>query len=311
MKVSVGMITYNHDKFIGQAIESVLNQITNFEFELIICDDCSPDDTKLIVDSYIEHHNYGYRIKYYRNNRNIGMFENGNLMLKSCSGEFIALCEGDDFWIDRNKLQKQYEILNNNNSISFIFHSSKIIFHDKLNSPINSISNHIKGGSVFSTFDLILFKYNISTSSMFFRKRSLFIKNLENYNLTEKLIQLILSLDGFGFYISEPMSVYRSSPVGVSYGISKLKATKLMISMFNDFNGLSMFKYHKVIRIKKNQIILDFKINNYIIENKNKFYILLSLKLLLFIFLRILLSLYLSLKVNYLNKFIYNFRIKS
>lgn len=310
MKVSVGMITYNHDKFIGQAIEGVLNQQTDFEFELIICDDCSPDETKLIVDYYKEHHNYGYRIRYHRNTKNIGMFANGNLMLKYCSGEFIALCEGDDFWTDQNKLQKQYEILNNNYSISFVFHNSKIIFHDKLDFAINSIPNYIKGGSIFSTLDLILFKHNISTSSMFFRKKSLFFENLENYSLTEKLIQLVLSMDGFGFYISESMSAYRSNPVGVSYGISKFKATKLMISMLNDFNYLSLFKFHNLILVKKKQIILDLKVNHFINENKNKFYIIFSPKLLLFIILRVLLNLYINLKVSYSNKLFYNFRVK-
>ena len=76
MKVSVSMITYNHAKYIKQAIESILNQETNFDIELIISNDNSPDDTDAIVNEIIQTHPNGSKIKYFKHEKNIGMMKN-------------------------------------------------------------------------------------------------------------------------------------------------------------------------------------------------------------------------------------------
>lgn len=108
--VSVCMITYGHEKFIGQAIESVLMQQTNFAIELLIANDHSLDNTDQQIRHYIATHPKGHLIKYILREKNWQMMPNFINALQQCSGKYIALCEGDDYWTDPNKLQRQYEI---------------------------------------------------------------------------------------------------------------------------------------------------------------------------------------------------------
>ncbi|RZK16423.1 MAG: glycosyltransferase, partial [Flavobacterium sp.] len=98
--VAVYMITYNHESYITQAIEGVLMQKTNFDYELIISNDCSIDNTDKIIKNIIDTNPKGYLIKYYNQKKNIGMNANFFFATDKCNGEYMAFCEGDDYWID-------------------------------------------------------------------------------------------------------------------------------------------------------------------------------------------------------------------
>jgi glycosyltransferase involved in cell wall biosynthesis len=117
-KVSVCMITYGHEKYIRQAIEGVLMQECDFDIELIIANDASPDSTDEIIQSLIESHLKSTWIKYVRHEKNIGMMPNFIYALNQCKGKYIALCEGDDYWTEPLKLQKQVEFLEENEEYS-------------------------------------------------------------------------------------------------------------------------------------------------------------------------------------------------
>ncbi|MDD5371922.1 MAG: glycosyltransferase [Sulfurimonas sp.] len=110
--VSVCTITYNHEKYIHEAIDSFLMQETDFPFEIIIGEDCSIDTTKKIVEEYIQ--KYPNIIRLITSDNNVGMQENGKRTIEACLGKYIAICEGDDFWTDKNKLQIQKDFLYNN-----------------------------------------------------------------------------------------------------------------------------------------------------------------------------------------------------
>lgn len=126
IKVSVCLITYNHKDFIKEAIEGALKQILNkSSFEIIIGDDCSTDGTGDICRHYADI--YPELIKYKRNDSNLGMVSNWIETLKRCNGDYIALCEGDDYWIDPNKLQKQVDFLDKNKDYVISFHDCLII----------------------------------------------------------------------------------------------------------------------------------------------------------------------------------------
>ena len=126
MKLSICMITYNHTDYLKQAIDGVLMQKTNFDYELVIANDNSPDNSDEIIQDYIKTHPEGHKIKYLHNTLNIGMMPNFVKALTNCSGEYIALCEGDDYWTDANKLQKQVDFLDNNLDYSICFHHASI-----------------------------------------------------------------------------------------------------------------------------------------------------------------------------------------
>ena len=127
MTVSVLMITYNHSKYIKQAVESVLEQKTNFDFELIIANDCSPDNTDEIINDIIKNNPNGYKIKYYSHQKNIGMMSNFIFLTEQATGKYCALCEGDDFWTDNYKLEKQVSFLDSNLDYSICFHNVQIL----------------------------------------------------------------------------------------------------------------------------------------------------------------------------------------
>jgi glycosyltransferase involved in cell wall biosynthesis len=128
VKVSVAMITYNHEQFIMQAIDSVLMQQTDFAVELVIGEDCSTDGTRAMVRDYGERH--ADRIRLLLPERNLGMFHNFAATLEACRGQYIALLEGDDYWTDPRKLQKQVDFLEAHSECSMCFHDVLVEHED-------------------------------------------------------------------------------------------------------------------------------------------------------------------------------------
>ena len=128
VKVSVVMITYNHERFISQAIESVLMQQADFGVELVIGEDCSTDGTRAIARNYGER--YPGRIRLLLPEHNLGMMPNFIATLRACNGQYIALCEGDDYWIDPLKLQKQVDFLEAHPECVLCVHDVLIVYED-------------------------------------------------------------------------------------------------------------------------------------------------------------------------------------
>lgn len=135
-KVSVCMITYGHEKFIKEAINGVLIQECNFEVELIIANDCSTDNTDAVIQNILENNPRASWIKYIKHEKNFGMMANFIFALEQCKGKYIALCEGDDYWTDPYKLQKQVDFLEDNPLYSACFHRSveknELLFNERV-----------------------------------------------------------------------------------------------------------------------------------------------------------------------------------
>lgn len=119
--VSVCMITYNHENYIREAINGILMQETNFEYELIISNDASPDNTDEVVKEFIKNHPKGNLIEYHSHKNNLGIMPNLLFALEQCKGKYIAMCEGDDYWITKDKLQKQVDILEANQKLGLVY----------------------------------------------------------------------------------------------------------------------------------------------------------------------------------------------
>jgi glycosyltransferase involved in cell wall biosynthesis len=124
VKLSVCMITYNHELFLAQAIESVLEQKTDFPIELIIGEDCSTDGTANIVRYYTEKH--PEKIQALVRDKNIGPSRNLIDTFKHCNGKYVAVLEGDDYWTDPLKLQKQVGFMDANPGYSLCCHRYKV-----------------------------------------------------------------------------------------------------------------------------------------------------------------------------------------
>lgn len=122
--VSVYMITFNHEPYVAQAIESVLMQKTEYPFELVIGEDCSTDGTRAICERYAHAHPSGIRLL--PSERNLGMQVNARRTYQACRGKYIAHLEGDDYWTDPRKLQKQVAWLEQHPQASFCFHPCRV-----------------------------------------------------------------------------------------------------------------------------------------------------------------------------------------
>lgn len=121
--LSVFTLSYNHEKFIAQAIDSALSQKTNFTYEIVIGDDASTDLTPRIVSEYANQHPHVIRPILHK--KNLGPGNNVLSVFQKCRGKYIAFLEGDDFWSDTFKLQKQVDFLEANTDYTICFHNTE------------------------------------------------------------------------------------------------------------------------------------------------------------------------------------------
>lgn len=242
--VSVDMITYMHEAYIEQAIEGVLMQKTNFEFELVIADDCSPDNTSVIISEIINTHLKGYRIKYFHHEKNLGMKANSIFALEQCKGKYIAVCEGDDYWTDPLKLQKQVDVLEEKIEVGLVttlrsnfLQSTGTFTHPSLNEK--AFSDH-------DFYDLLTGKVQLATLTSLVRAEH--IKGyLEFYKETdEKLSCLDYCIFLYVAYHSDirvlncNTAVYRILENSASHGFPN-KTWELKKQYFNDIQVYKKF----------------------------------------------------------------------
>lgn len=159
------MLTYNQENFIAQAIESVLMQQTDFRFELVIGEDCSTDKTRDIVKRYAK--KYPQLIKLILHSKNVGLISNYVETYTQCTGKYVAICDGDDYWIDPLKLQKQVNFLVENEEYKIVFSNNYNLF------PSGEMSLSKKNSSKHSTsFDELIFdNYIASVTSLFYNEK--------------------------------------------------------------------------------------------------------------------------------------------
>ena len=211
--VSVDMITYKHEAYIAQAIEGVLMQKTDFDFDLVICDDFSPDSTEQIIRDIISTHPKGHLIKYFRHPKNIGMQANGLFAVQQCHGKYIALCEGDDYWTDPHKLQKQVDFLEANSE--YVIHSGKAqILKD------NKLGNTIGDPLSKKTYDIADFytKNNLITCTVTFRNVFKTFPDFSHLTFGDWMLYVFLLSQksaNLAFVSDEVYSVYRIHDGGI------------------------------------------------------------------------------------------------
>ncbi|EMP55944.1 glycosyl transferase family protein [Marinobacter santoriniensis NKSG1] len=217
--VSVVCTTYNHERYIDDAIKGFLLQKTTFPFEIIIHDDCSSDGTLAILLRYKEKFpNIIKLVVQSENQRSKGIRPIPNACA-TATGEFIAICEGDDFWIDSDKLQRQANILIKNSDVSLCVHNCY-----RMNSKTGEIElfNKVDLPEFITSRDIIL-KSWFSPTGSFFLRRSVMINVPLDYADGANGDMLILfeaSLAGAVFYDSAARSVYRYLSVSSHSSVS-------------------------------------------------------------------------------------------
>ena len=253
--VSVIMITYGHEKYIEEAIKGVFLQKTNFPLELIISNDKSPDSTDEIVKNIIKYAPENISVKYIQHPENIGMLPNLISTLKMAAGKYIAVCEGDDYWIDEKKLQKQTDFLEKNEDFTLTFHNVFIRNVETLSTDMD-YEKRLSSKDVYTIDDLSKGNF-IHTPSVVFRNMEIefpewyFSSFLGDYPLWSWL-----SKKGKIKYFPEKMAVYREN-VGVWSGKSQEEREfKTMLVLRNLIPDFKMFPntQRNMIRTKNTYI---------------------------------------------------------
>ncbi len=232
MMLSVCMITYNHESFIAKAIEGILMQKTDFDIELIIGEDYSSDKTSEICKEY--KNKFPNKIRLLLNERNIGVMPNFIQTLNSCSGNYIALCEGDDYWTDPYKLQKQVDFLEANEDFVICHHNMQIDYENDASEQ--HLSNSPEQKEVYTIEDLAL-RYSIFTSSSIFRNG--LIKKLPDwfykYSLGDYMLYMIIAQYGKIRYLPDVMGVYRVHEKGVWSMLSENSRFEKQLDTLKEF----------------------------------------------------------------------------
>lgn len=276
MKVSVRIITYNHENYIEECIESVLKQKTDFEFEIIIGDDFSTDNTRKILEKYkIKFPN---KFKLIFHTKNHGGRYNLLSTLTACEGDYIALLDGDDYWIDELKLQKQIQMLEQNLNYSICCHNATVI--KTYNNATQTFENKIDKDTIYTTSCILKEKWFIMTSSMVFRNPKPlpdWFLNPTNKNIDYSL-QLYLSLKGDIIFMKDVMSVYRIHNDSISLKFKVLDWCNSHLYIFKNFDFITNKKYIKLTNSRRSQIyfriiqVSSLLSKNLIINILNYFY---------------------------------------
>jgi glycosyltransferase involved in cell wall biosynthesis len=256
--LSVVCIVYNQENYLRETIESFLNQDVNFFVEILIHDDASTDNTPNIIKEYEVKYPYIIKPVFEEINQySINGFSFSFDELKRANGIYIALCEGDDYWIDSYKLQKQINYLEQNKDCSLCFHSSKNLIDNKYFSIQRP--KIITSDNKFSMKHAILFDGSfMATNSMVFVNEC--IKNIPTWIIKAPIgdwpLTLLLASKGQIGYIDDIMSVYRVMSIG-SWSSKMKNRSKLinhyksLLKMLSEFDNWSNYRFYKYVLVKK------------------------------------------------------------
>lgn len=227
--VSVFMITYNHEKFIAKALDGILEQKTDFDLEIVIGDDNSTDNNKKIILEYAR--KYPNRFKLILHPANVGAARNQRSVFRMCKGKYIALCEGDDYWTDPLKLQKQVDLLEANPNFAGCGTQSLVMYED-----INKDSHIFKDGvnNILTIKDFIRNRPFHTASFMFSGNIPAETIPLNIFS-ADRAIYLLVASFGDIYYLDEITCVYRRNGLSITSELSEKE-------MKTDFNMVPWLK---------------------------------------------------------------------
>lgn len=258
--VSVCIITYNHEKYIGECLDSVLSQKTSYDFRILLGEDNSSDQTRQICIEYAEKypekiqlylHNDGNRIRV--NGNKTGRFNN-LYNLSQASGKYIAFCDGDDYWIDPLKLQKQVDFLESHHKCFMMTH--------KLPAAMDNV---IPGWYDMKKLFKKLYLPHFSNYMLRNFDMNKYKKTLVNIIGGEMCLLYIAASEGLIYHSDYQVSEYRTNSHGLHTSQSVLEQQKslgLQVKILKNHFSVSLLEYHrKQFRIKSelNKITGEFK----------------------------------------------------
>jgi glycosyltransferase involved in cell wall biosynthesis len=240
--VSVLVISYNQQQYIRQTLDSILMQQTSFDVQIIIADDASTDGTRAVCEEY--ERQYHGRITLLASSGNMGAIRNVARGLAACEGEFVALCEGDDYWTDPLKLQLQSDFLIANPSYSLCCTDYSVLTDESVEQPRFSFSSD-RDISLDNWED----PYLLKTCTVLYRRKFFdAVLALKYPHFKDIYLFVVLLSRGKGRFLAANTAVYRIGQAGVW---SSKSATYKTIANARTAFSLDRFFKGKDQRIKK------------------------------------------------------------
>ncbi|MGV3631163.1 MAG: glycosyltransferase [Bacteroidota bacterium] len=253
--ISICSTTYNLEKYIAGALDSWLMQETEYHFEIVICDDCSKDGTVGIIKEYTGR--FPGKIRLIEAERNQGMLPNFIRSLNEAKGKYIAVCDGDDYWIDPQKLQKQVSFLEQNPDFTACYTNSYVLNEETGEQKIAKQHTWDVAGPEELLLHDDFRKENVTLSPGHIS--GFVFRNILQYNyppwfyevdgVTDFPLYMMLSKYGKAKFINEITSVYRNhtrSSSIVNYSFSRVQQNRIF--MYEKVNAWLDYKYKDQIR---------------------------------------------------------------
>ncbi len=258
--VSIWMLTYNHEQYLEQALESILMQKRDFDLEIVIGDDLSTDNTRNLIRSYAER--YPKIIKPILRDVNIGIAKNFADTWFNCKGKYIALLEGDDYWTDSKKLQKQINFLEANPEYTACYTKAK---------EINELTNRVKitnedDNDATGLKELLSGGWFMRTGSIVARNNLFdeFPDFFYRYGSTDFFLHLLIAKNGPIKFIDEVTNVYRRHEGGITqdFQSKQIKFNKNKIELLREvdlyFDKKFTSDISKLVRKLNNSTAVQF-----------------------------------------------------
>ena len=246
--VSVWLITYNHAAYIQQAIEGVLRQQTSFAVELVIGEDYSTDGTRELVQAYGA--KYPDKIRLFLPPRNLGMVQILEPTFRLCTGRYVAMLDGDDYWTDPLKLQKQVEMLEADPTRMFVFHQVRVADELRGRSYASPVPAPPRQGRAYSLIDFLQPSHAVVTLSVLFRNRFAGTLPAWYYQLSypDLALLILLLLDGgTASYQPDTMGVYRIHAGGAFSSLPPAVSCEQRVQFFSDLKRHVPARHHAQI----------------------------------------------------------------
>lgn len=220
--VSICCLTYNHAPYVRECLDGFLMQQVNFPIEIIVHDDASTDGTQDVLREYKEKYpDLFHLILQTENQYSKGKHVTTEFLFPKARGKYIAFCEGDDYWTDSHKLQKQVDFLESHPDHSLCCHRTDRYIQDEKKFWPRMPPVQIKGeGISFKLQDWIRWGYVFQTSSVIIRRHSLDIAFLQSFKNNLDIHLFYSSLEnGMGYFMKDLMSIYRIHHQGIWSGL--------------------------------------------------------------------------------------------
>ena len=233
--VSILMISYKHEAYIAQAIEGVLMQEVDFQIELVIGEDCSPDGTREVCETYAN--KYPDKINLLPSENNLGMTANYYRTMCACTGKYIAVCDGDDYWTDPLKLKKQVDYFEQHPKCGLVYSDVDVVSMEGepiADEGIERRRKMYKQGDIF--FSLLKNNF-INTVTVMFRSDLLIPEesDAEKYWFTYDYWRwLIMAMRSEVGYLDSRTACYRIHPGGITNAVGVIRNRKRAYHVLHD-----------------------------------------------------------------------------